>query len=120
RNSINGQGGTIISVINVNQSPGVGMDNAFWNGKAMFYGNGNAAFTPLAKSLDVGGHEMTHGVTEASAGLEYKNQSGAINESMSDCFGVCIDRGNFLIGEDVVKTSVFPSGALRNLQDPHN
>lgn len=48
RNSINGSGGTIISVINVSENDGSGMDNAFWNGKAMFYGNGAQSFKPLA------------------------------------------------------------------------
>jgi bacillolysin len=53
RNSINGSGGTIISIINVNESDGSSMDNAFWNGFAMYYGNGNQSFKPLAGGLDV-------------------------------------------------------------------
>jgi bacillolysin len=64
------------------------LDNAFWNGEYMFYGNGASAFKPLARGLDVGGHEMTHGVVQNTAGLEYQGESGAINESMADCFGV--------------------------------
>ena len=121
RNAISGDGETILSVINVADEGGGGMDNAFWNGQFMCYGNGNQAFSsPLAKALDVAGHEMTHGVTEKSAGLVYQNQSGAINESMSDVFGVCIERVNFKLGEDVVNPGVFPSGALRDLSNPHN
>ncbi|MBP7270141.1 MAG: M4 family metallopeptidase, partial [Bacteroidia bacterium] len=120
RNSINGEGGSIISVINMPNEDGSSMGNAFWNGQAMFYGNGDASFFSLARALDVAGHEMTHGVTEKSAGLEYRDQSGAINESMSDVFGALIERNNFKIGEDVVRTSSFPSGALRDMSDPHN
>ncbi|CAM4239737.1 M4 family metallopeptidase [Zobellia roscoffensis] len=120
RNSINGQGGTIISVINVSDENEEGFDNAFWNGKAMFYGNGKNAFSPFAGALDVGGHEMSHGVIEATANLEYKNQSGAINESFADIFGAMIDREDWLIGEDVVNTQYFVSGAMRDMQDPNN
>src|SRR5690606_15217132 len=62
RNSINGQGGDIISFVNVSDDAGQGLDNAYWNGQAIFYGNGKTYFYPLARSLDVAGHEMTHGV----------------------------------------------------------
>jgi len=60
RNSINGSGGNIISIINVTDENDNDMDNAFWNGAAIFYGNGDVAFQPLAKGLDVAGHEMSH------------------------------------------------------------
>lgn len=121
RNSINGQGGNVISLINVSETDGSGMDNAFWSGTAMFYGNGNQAFSaPLCKSLDVGGHEMAHGVIGSTANLIYEAQSGALNESFADIFGVMIDPANWLLGEDVVNTAVFPSGALRDMSNPHN
>lgn len=120
RNSINGQGGTIISIINVAAEDGGGFDNAFWSGTAMFYGNGKNAFDPLAGALDVAGHEMSHGVIQATANLEYLSQSGALNESFADIFGAMIDRDDWLLGEDVVRTNAFPSGALRNMQDPNN
>ncbi len=120
RNSINGSGGTIVSYVNVADEDGGPMDNAFWNGAAMFYGNGDQAFLPLARSLDVAGHEMTHGVIQATANLVYEKEPGALNESFADIFATMIDRDDWRIGEEVVKTSVFPSGALRDLQDPHN
>lgn len=120
RKSINGSGGNIISLINVADEDGSSMGNAFWNGQAMFYGNGDGAFQPLARGLDVAGHEMTHGVVQSTANLEYEGESGALNESFADVFGTMIDRDDWKIGEDVVKTSAFPSGALRNLEDPHN
>ncbi len=121
RKSLNGTGGTIISIININEIDektglNTGMDNAFWNGEFMGYGNGKSFFKPLAGGLDVAGHEMTHGVIENTANLVYQNQSGAINESMADVFGVLIDRenGDFVVGEDVMKNGPF----LRSLSDP--
>ncbi len=120
RKSINGTGGNIISIINVSDDDGSSMGNAFWNGQAMFYGNGDAAFLSLARALDVAGHEMSHGVIENTANLDYEGESGALNESFADVFGALIDRDDWKIGEDVVRTSVFPSGALRDLQNPHN
>jgi len=120
RNSINGQGGTVISIVNVADENGQAMDNAFWNGSAMFYGNGKDAFKPLAGALDVAGHEISHGVIQNTANLVYQGESGALNESFADIFGAMIDRDDWQMGEDVVFTSVFPSGALRDLQNPHN
>ncbi|MEM6766618.1 MAG: M4 family metallopeptidase [Bacteroidota bacterium] len=120
RNSINGGGGDVVSFINVADEDGRGLDNAFWNGEFMFYGNGDVAFDPLAKSLDVGGHEMTHGVIQATANLVYQDQPGALNESFADVFAVMIDREDFQLGEDIVNPNVFRSGALRDLADPNN
>lgn len=119
RNSLNGQGGTVFSLIHVTDN-GQSMENAFWNGAAMIYGDGGTQFKPLARGLDVAVHEMSHGVIQHSADLEYKNQSGALNESYADVFGVIVDADDFLLGEDVVQPASFPSGALRNIQDPHN
>ncbi len=119
REAIDGNGTTIISVIHVtdNNQP---MDNAYWNGVFMAYGDGSEAFTPLAGGLDVAAHEMSHGVIQSTVNLEYKFQSGALNESFADVFGVMVDRDDWKIGEDVVLTAVFPSGALRDIEDPHN
>lgn len=118
RTSINGAGGNIVSIINVEDSGGP-MDNAFWNGSAIFYGNGTSAFKPLARGLDVAGHEMSHGVIQATANMDYEFESGALNESFADIFGAMIDRDDWQIGEDVVEVSTFPSGALRDMADPN-
>lgn len=120
RNSIDGKGGSIFSVINVVDEDGSAMDNAYWNGKAMFYGNGNTNFKPLAGGLDVGGHEMTHGVVQNTANLVYQGESGAINESMADVFGCMMDPEDWTIGEDVVNINIYPTKALRSLMNPHN
>ncbi|MEL7219758.1 MAG: M4 family metallopeptidase [Bacteroidota bacterium] len=121
RNSINDAGGNIISIINVANPNGSSMGNAFWNGFQMFYGNGDADFSsPLAKALDVAGHEISHGVIQNTANLEYQGESGALNESFADIFGAMIDREDWQMGEDVVNTSTFSSGALRDLSNPNN
>lgn len=120
RNSLNGKGGTVVSIINITDEDGKGFDNAFWNGEFMGYGNGRDDFKPLAGGLDVAGHEMTHGVIENTANLQYQGQSGAINESMADVFGTLIDRDDWTLGEDVVKRTAYPSGFMRSLSDPNN
>ncbi len=120
RISINGQGGNIISLINVADEDGKDMDNAFWNGKAIFYGNGDVAFSSLARSVDVAAHELTHGVIQTTANLEYQGESGALNESFADVFAVLIDRDDWTIGEEVVNPNIFKTGALRDLKDPKN
>lgn len=121
RESINGDRGNIESFYNVVEDNGQQMDNAFWTGAAIFYGNGNQAFrTPLSAGLDVAGHEMSHGVIQTTANLRYEGESGALNESFADVFGVLIERETWQIGEDVVNTQIFPTGALRNMADPNN
>ena len=120
RESIDGDGGTVISFVNVADETGASMGNAFWNGIAIFYGNGDNSFFPLGRGLDVAGHELSHGVVQKTANLEYQGESGAMNESFADIFGAMIDRDDWQIGEDVVRTNAFPSGALRDMQDPHN
>ncbi len=120
REGISGSGDNIVSIVNVSAEDGSSMGNAFWNGFAIFYGNGDSAFFPLGRGLDVAGHEMSHGVVQNTANLVYMNESGALNESFADVFGAMIDDDNWTIGEDVVRTSAFPSGALRDLEDPHN
>lgn len=120
RNSLNGKGSTITSVVNVvDEDDGSGLDNAYWSGEYMAYGNGGSLLKPLAGALDVAGHEMTHGVIENTANLVYKSQSGAINESMADVFGTMIDRDDWTIGEDIVKSTRFTQGAVRSMSNPN-
>jgi bacillolysin len=120
RKSVDDKNMTINSIIHVteNSKP---LDNAFWNGNVMCYGDGNVLYKPLAGGLDVAAHEMTHGVTQYSANLEYQNQSGALNESWSDVFGALVDSLNWTMGELIIKDfNSYPTGALRDLKDPHN
>ncbi len=121
RNALDGRGGTITSIVNITERNGAPMENAFWNGHFMAYGNGKDIFYPLAKALDVAGHEMSHGVIQSTANLKYEFQAGALNESFADVFGVMIDRDDWQVGEEVIKaTDIFRSGALRDVSDPHN
>lgn len=120
RNSLDGNGGRIIAFVNVADQNGGNMDNAFYSNGQLYYGNGNQAFSDLAGGLDVGAHELTHGVVNFSADLEYQNESGALNEHFADFFAMMIDRDDWNVGEEVVKRSTFPSGTMRSFSDPHN
>ncbi|MET8076925.1 M4 family metallopeptidase [Streptomyces sp. NPDC005303] len=84
--------------------------NAFWDDSCfcMTYGDGSGNTHPLT-SIDVAGHEMTHGVTSNTAGLNYSGESGGLNEATSDIFGTAVefyannssDVGDYLIGEEI-------------------
>jgi Zn-dependent metalloprotease len=87
---------------------GNGYQNAYWDGTQMTYGDGASNTHPLVE-LDVAGHEMTHGVTENTAGLVYAGESGGLNEATSDIFGTAVewyannasDTPDYLIGEEI-------------------
>jgi Zn-dependent metalloprotease len=121
RNSLDGQGGTVISIIHATYR-GQPMSNAYWNGglKIMVYGDGDGyLYKPFAAALDVAAHEMTHGVTQHTANLVYQFQPGALNESFSDVFAIMVDRDDFLLGEDLqgpASTKI----ATRDLANPSN
>jgi len=97
--------------------------NAFWDGTKMTYGDGDGvSYGPLV-SLDVAGHEMSHGVTEHSANLTYDGESGGLNESTSDIFGTMVefyannakDPGDYLIGEQF---DLKKHAGLRRMDNP--
>ena len=89
RDSIDDKGMKLKSVVHYGDK----YNNAFWNGSHMTYGDGDGVrFIPFGLAADVVGHEMTHGVTERTAGLRYQRQSGALNESWSDVFGNLIEK----------------------------
>jgi bacillolysin len=114
RNSFDNYGSTIRSTVHY----GYKYNNAFWNGVQMVYGDGDGSlFAPLSGALDVVAHEITHAVTDYTAGLEYRNQSGALNESMSDVFGYFVEPNDYLLGEDVYTPGV-SGDALRSLSNP--
>ncbi|MGB2867952.1 MAG: M4 family metallopeptidase [Bacteroidota bacterium] len=115
RNSWNNAGGSLLNVVHYLSK----YNNAFWNGTLMTYGDGDGVqFTNLAGSFDVIVHEITHGVTEATANLEYRGQSGALNESYSDVMACMADSGNWRIGEDIYTPSI-AGDALRDMSNPH-
>lgn len=114
RKSFDGQGALIRSTVHYGRN----YNNAFWNGIQMVYGDGDGQqFLELSGALDVVAHELTHAVTEKTADLVYQNESGALNESMSDIFGAMIDNEDWLMGEDVYTPGV-DGDALRSLADP--
>lgn len=123
RNSIDTRGMRLDSTVHYGEE----YNNAFWNGTQMVYGDGDGEiFQRFTKSIDVIGHELTHGVTQYEAALEYEGQSGALNESFSDVFGSMIkqyvhkqtaDKADWLIGNGLFTNKVNGS-ALRSLKEP--
>ena len=88
RNSLDDNGFALISYVHLDQNYG----NAYWDGSQMNYGDGDGStFNHPLTTLDIAGHEITHGLTEHTANLVYQDESGALNESFSDIFGVTID-----------------------------
>ncbi|RMH87340.1 MAG: T9SS C-terminal target domain-containing protein [Calditrichaeota bacterium] len=116
RNSYDGNGAVIRSYVHYS----VNYNNAFWDGQRMTYGDGDGStFSPLV-SIDVVGHEITHGVTEHSANLVYSYESGALNESFSDIFGEAIENyatgsNDWLIGDDID----IQGNGIRNMSNPN-
>lgn len=114
RNSFDDKGAKLISSVHVGEN----WNNAAWNGVQMMYGDGDGkTFIPLSAGLDVIGHELTHAVTEHTANLVYKNESGALNESLSDIMGVMVEKKSWDLGADIY-TPDKPGDALRSLKDP--
>jgi bacillolysin len=117
RNSIDDSGMNLISIIRCGD-PDYCINNAYWNGVNMTYGEGDGSFVSqpgFAACLDVVAHEMTHGVVENTSGLVYRNQSGALNESFADIMGAMVDGDDWLLGEDCVIES---PGYIRSLSEP--
>lgn len=102
------------------------LDNAYWNGQYMIFGEGDTMFYPLT-SIDVIGHELSHGLVQGICDLEYKGHSGALNESYADILGTMLEfyiynkypnilgKSDWLIGEDL--SIVDP--CLRSMSDPN-
>src|SRR3569623_738557 len=95
RDSYDNAGAQLKSIVHVIFSDGVGgttSDNAFWDSEEMVYGDGDGTeFATFSRALDVTAHELTHAVTEASAGLVYQAESGALNEARSDIMGAVVE-----------------------------
>ncbi|HEX8734568.1 MAG TPA: M4 family metallopeptidase [Pyrinomonadaceae bacterium] len=138
RNGINGAGGPGVTAAAANSSISLitsrvhfgtsgRYNNAFWYNNRMSYGDGDGVnYTPLT-TIDICGHEMTHGVTENESNLTYSGESGALNESMSDVFGAMVElyadggvvsADTWKIGEDAY-TPGTAGDALRYMNNPH-
>jgi vibriolysin len=123
RDSYNNAGAVLIGTVHYSNN----YCNAFWNGTQMVYGDGNgSSCLPLARSIDVTSHELTHAVTENESGLIYSGESGGMNESLSDIFGngaeAWVDGGrdgDFAVSGDTWKVGedILPP-ALRYMNDP--
>jgi Zn-dependent metalloprotease len=122
-NGIDDAGGQLLATVHYGRD----YDNAFWNGERMVFGDGDGdIFTGFTGSITVIAHELAHGVTEASGGLLYEGQSGALNESISDVFGALAeqhqlgqtaDEASWLIGAGIF-TDAVQGRALRSMIEP--
>ena len=131
RNSLDDAGMTLISSVHVGEADGRDrfqpMNNAFWDGGQMAYGDGDGeVFQGFTRSLDVVGHELTHGVQSFSSNLLYRGQSGALNEHFADVFGVLVRQwrrkesateASWLIGTDVLVPAPTRRG-IRDMEHP--
>ncbi|QMU68213.1 M4 family metallopeptidase [Streptacidiphilus sp. P02-A3a] len=123
RRSVDGRGLPLEATVH----HGVHYDNAFWNGRQMVFGDGDGVlFNDFTVSVDVIGHELTHGVTQYTANLDYQDQSGALNESVSDVFGSMVKQftlgqtaaqADWLIGAGLLAPGV-QGVALRSMKAP--
>jgi Zn-dependent metalloprotease len=123
RKSIDNAGQNVVGNVNY----GTGFDNAFFDGYRMVFGNGDGSiFLDFTLDVDVPAHELTHGVTAATAGLQYTDQPGALNEATSDIMAACVDARvhgedagsfNWLIGEEIVGPNFFGE-AIRSMKYP--
>jgi Zn-dependent metalloprotease len=123
RLSIDGKGMPIESTVHY----GTNFDNAMWNGQQMVYGDGDLKlFNRFTSCDDVIGHELTHGVTQFSAALDYFGQTGALNEHISDAFGIMVkqyklrqtaDQSDWLIGAGLLAKGV-KGKAIRSMAAP--
>jgi len=123
RNSIDGNGERLTSLVHV----GSNYNNAFWDGTQMNYGDGDGRTFGALTTPDIAGHEITHGLTERTAGLQYWGESGGLNEAMSDILGTGVEwyaaqrnpamQWNFDIGEQAY-TPGKAGDALRYMADP--
>ena len=119
RNSFDDEGTVIKSYV----SFGLNIPNAYWTGSAMLYGDGDGVQVGPVVSLDIAGHEITHGVIQFSANLVYSYESGALNESFADIFGENVEKyaqdGNhdWLIGDHLGIGG--SGGAFRSMSNPN-
>jgi Zn-dependent metalloprotease len=126
RNSIDNHGMTMMSSIHFGNK----YNNAMWNGAQMLYGDGDGAlFIDFTSGNDVIGHELTHGVTQHTLQLNYSDEAGGLNESMSDCFGSMfrqweagqdVKKADWLIGHDIMGPTAKARGftCLRDMAAP--
>ncbi len=126
RDSLDGHHMTLISSVHYSTN----FNNAFWNGAQMTYGDGDGkVFVDFTLGNDVIGHELTHGVTQHTAGFAYANEPGGLNESMSDVFGSMfrqwragqdVNAADWLIGHDIMGPVSKGKGytCLRDMANP--
>jgi Zn-dependent metalloprotease len=109
-NSFDGKGTVMLNYVHWN----VNWFNASWNGVFSRFGDGPG--TPLTY-IDIVAHEFTHGLTGNTAGLVYRNESGALNESFSDIFGSLVEF--YALGDSALWTLGLPNRPFRDMSSPN-
>lgn len=123
RSSLDGAGRRLEATVHFGRA----YDNAFWDGERMVFGDGDGeVFLRFTSSMSVIGHELAHGLTQLTANLAYRGQSGALNESCSDVVGALVEQhdrrqsaqeASWLIGTELFGPGV-QGRALRSMADP--
>jgi Zn-dependent metalloprotease len=89
RNSLDGNGMTLVSIVHYGDK----ISNAFWDGEQMLYGDGDGElFLSFTKSIEVVGHELTHGVVQYTSNLVYQDEPGALNEHFADAMSLLVEQ----------------------------
>lgn len=112
-NSFNNLAGTVYAGVHY----GLNVNNGYWIGTGIIFGDGDGNLLDYTTTKDFVAHEFTHGVTQYTAGLDYFNQAGGLNESFSDVFAIMVDRDDFDIFEQCTTPNV-PGDAGRTMWDP--
>ncbi len=123
RASYDGEGTPVVVTVHYEHD----YDNAFWDGRQLVFGDGDrVVFDRFTRPIDVLAHEFTHGVTQFTAKMDYEGQSGALNESLSDVFGILVKQrlfgqsvadADWLIGAGIFMPSI-TGVALRSMSSP--
>ncbi|MEO7269364.1 MAG: protealysin inhibitor emfourin [Knoellia sp.] len=123
RNSLDDKGLGLVATVHYSSN----YDNAFWDGSQMVFGDGDGeVFLGFTRSLDVIGHELAHGVTQYTSGLNYQDQAGALNEHVSDVFGILVkqrslgqsaEESDWIIGAELLAPGIKGVG-LRSMKAP--
>ncbi len=119
RNSWDDNGSAFKVITNFRSDPSQGLDNAFWTGRELVFGDGGQITRNWAFSLDFATHEICHAITSSSANLVYQFESGALNESFSDMYATTHDDDDWLLGEDITIAPAYGAPGLRDMSNPH-
>ena len=125
RNSLDNKGMLLIQSVHFREDPRIPFCNAFWDGTQMIFGDGDGKyFDSFTTDIDIVAHELTHGIIDFESDLVYRDQSGALNESFADVFGIMVKqwanrtrarKSDWLIGKNILIGKRY---SLRSMKAP--